>query len=355
MMIMDSTFEIKHCETSSLSQVDFDDIAFGKVFSDHIFVMDYKDGKWDKGVIEPFAPMSMSPASMVLHYGQAIFEGMKAYRQSDDSVSMFRPGDNINRFNMSAHRMCMPEVPEDIFMQALAELVNLDRDWVPNSSEASLYIRPVMFATDAHVGVRASHSYKFIIFTCPVGAYYSKPVRVKIEKNYTRAAQGGTGAAKASGNYAGSLLPTALANESGYDQLLWTDASTHSFIEECGTMNAAFIVSGKMLVPEVSDTILDGITRKSAIQLANDLGIEVESRPISIVELEKAAKDGTLEEAFGLGTAATVSIMSTIGFEGWDYDLPNSEAWKIAPQIKSALEGIRRGENEDVHGWNIPV
>jgi branched-chain amino acid aminotransferase len=355
MMITDSTFEIKHCENSSLDQVNFDDITFGKVFSDHIFVMDYNEGKWERGSIEPFAPMSMSPASMVLHYGQAIFEGMKAYRQAGGNVSMFRPGDNIKRFNMSAQRMCMPSVPEDIFLQALAELIDLDREWVPNSSEASLYIRPFMFATDSHVGVRASHSYKFIIFTSPVGAYYSKPVRVKIEKNYTRAAQGGTGAAKAAGNYAGSLLPTTLANEAGYDQLLWTDASTHSFIEECGTMNAAFIVSGKMLVPAVSDTILDGITRKSAIQLAKDLGIEVESRLISVEELEKAAKNGTLEEAFGLGTAATVSVMSTIGFDSWDYDLPAPSTWTVAPQIKSALEGLRRGDNEDVYGWNIPV
>ena len=352
---MDTTFDVRHCENSAISQVDFNNIAFGKVFSDHVFVMDYEDGEWKKGCIEPFGPMSMSPASMVLHYGQAIFEGMKAYRQQNGSVSLFRPGTNISRFNLSAKRMCMPEVPEDIFMQALVELVGLDSDWVPSSSDASLYIRPFMFANDSHVGVRASHSYRFMIFTCPVGAYYSKPVRVKVETEYTRAAIGGTGAAKAAGNYAGSLYPTKLAGEEGYDQLLWTDASTHSCIEECGTMNAAFVVDGKLLVPATSDTILDGVTRKSAIQIAKDLGIEVEERSISVSELEEAAKAGTFQEAFGLGTAATVSIMSAIGFEGWDFDLPSVDSWTVAPQLRASLENLRRGVSEDPYGWNIPV
>ena len=355
MISMDTTFQVRQCETSAIDQVDFNNIAFGKVFSDHVFIMDYEDGEWKKGRIEPFGPMKMSPASMVLHYGQAIFEGMKAYRQQDGNASLFRPGDNINRFNLSAKRMCMPEVPADIFMQALVELVGLDNDWVPSSDDASLYIRPFMFATDSHVGVRASHSYRFMIFTCPVGAYYSKPVRVKVETEYTRAAMGGTGAAKAAGNYAGSLYPTKKAGEEGYDQLLWTDASTHSFIEECGTMNAAFVVEGKLLVPATSDTILDGVTRKSAIQIAKDLGIEVEERPISIKELETAAKEGTLQESFGLGTAATVSLMSTIGFEGWDFDLPSVDRWSVAPQLRKTLEDIRRGVSEDPYGWNIPV
>ena len=355
MITMDTTFDVKHCETSAIDQVDFNNIAFGKAFSDHVFVMDFEDGEWKKGSIEPFAPMRISPASMVLHYGQAIFEGMKAYRQQDGAVSLFRPGDNIKRFNLSAKRMCMPEVPGDIFMQALVELVGLDSDWVPSSDDASLYIRPFMFATDSHVGVRASHSYRFMIFTCPVGAYYSKPVRVKVETEYTRAAMGGTGAAKAAGNYAGSLYPTKKAGEEGYDQLLWTDASTHSFIEECGTMNAAFVIDGKLLVPATSDTVLDGVTRKSVIQIAKDLGIEAEERPVSVEELENAAKAGTLHEAFGLGTAATVSIMSTIGFEGMDFDLPSTANWSIAPQLRRTLENIRRGHSEDPYGWNIPV
>ncbi|MAO46843.1 MAG: branched chain amino acid aminotransferase [Crocinitomicaceae bacterium] len=355
MIRMDTSFDVRLCENSAINQVDFNNIAFGKVFSDHVFVMDYLDGEWQKGSIEPYGPMSMSPASMVFHYGQAIFEGMKAYRQQDGNASLFRPGDNIKRFNLSAVRMSMPEVPADIFMQALVELVGIDNQWVPSKDDASLYIRPFMFATDSHVGVRASHSYRFMIFTCPVGAYYSKAVRVKVETEYTRAAMGGTGAAKAAGNYAGSLYPTKLAGEQGYDQLLWTDASSHKFIEECGTMNAAFVVAGKLLVPATSDTILDGVTRKSAIQLAKDLGITVEERAISVLELEEAAKAGTLTEAFGLGTAATVSVMCTIGFKNCDFDLPSFDTWTVAPQIKTTLENLRRGYSEDPYGWNIPV
>lgn len=355
MITMESTFDIRPSERTKIDQVDFNDIAFGKVFSDHMFVMDYKDGKWERGSIEEYGAMTLSPATMALHYGQAIFEGMKAYRQQDGSVSMFRPGDNIKRFNFSAERMCMPSVPEDVFMQALVELLNIDEKWVPGTDEASLYIRPFMFSTDDHVGVRASNSYRFIIFTCPVGAYYSKPVRVKVETEYTRAAKGGTGAAKAAGNYAGSLYPTMLAGKQGYDQLLWTDSATHSNIEECGVMNAAFVVGGKLLVPATSDTILDGVTRKSVIRVAKDLGIDVQERVVSVAELESAAKEGTFEEAFGLGTAATVSKMATIGFEGWDFDLPNPEEWKLAPKLKSVLEAIRRGNSDDPYGWNIPV
>tara|TARA_Y100001954_G_C15806603_1_gene602983 strand:+ start:1302 stop:2369 length:1068 start_codon:yes stop_codon:yes gene_type:complete len=355
MIAKDTSFDVKHCKGSAIGRVDFKNIAFGKVFSDHIFVMDYANGEWKRGVIEPFSPMSVSPACMVFHYGQSIFEGMKAYRQQDKSVSLFRPGDNIKRFNLSAKRMSMPQVPADIFMQALVELIGLDNDWVPSSDDASLYIRPFMFATDSHVGVRESHTYRFMIFTCPVGAYYSKPVRVKVETEYTRAAAGGTGAAKAAGNYAGALYPTKLAGKEGYDQLLWTDSANHTHIEECGTMNAAFVVDGKMLVPSTSDTILDGVTRKSAIQIAKSLGIEVEERPISVTELIEAAKNNKLQEAFGLGTAATVSLMCTIGFDGWDFDLPPTENWAVAIKIRKTLEDIRRGYSDDPYGWNIPV
>lgn len=355
MITTDSSFDIQVTKSSSIDSVNFENIAFGQVFSDHLFVMDYEDGEWKRGSIKPFGPMEMSPATMALHYGQTIFEGMKAYRQPDGGVSLFRPGANIERFNISAVRMCMPEVPEDIFMQALVELVKLDEAWVPNNHHSSLYIRPFLFATDIHVGVRPSYSYRFVIFTCPVGKYYDKPVKVKVELNYTRAAVGGTGAAKAAGNYAGSLYPTKLANDLGYDQLLWTDANSHTCIEECGTMNVAFVVNGKMLVPATSDTVLSGITRDSALQLAKDLGIDVITRTVTVAELEEAAKNGTFEEAFGLGTAATVSLMSTIGFDGWDYVLPDISTWTIAYKISDALASVRLGTGEDIHGWNIPV
>jgi branched-chain amino acid aminotransferase len=293
-------FDINPTGTSRLAEVDFDNLTFGKVFSDHMFVMDFVDGAWQRGEIGPFGPMTFSPAMMSLHYGQAIFEGMKAFKQVDGGVSLFRPGANIARFNFSARRMSMPEVPEATFLQALMELLKLDSGWVPAAPDSALYIRPFMFATESHVGVRPSQQYRFCIFTCPVGAYYSKPVRVRVEQTYTRAAVGGTGAAKAAGNYAGSLYPTELAKQAGYDQILWTDANTHTAVEECGTMNVAFVLDGVMVVPQTSDTVLAGITRDSAIQLMAHAGIEVQQRRVLVSELEDAAKRGTLTEAFGL-------------------------------------------------------
>ena len=265
-------FDISPVHTSRLAEVDFDNLAFGQVFSDHMFVMDYADGNWQRGEISAYGPMTFSPAMMSLHYGQAIFEGMKAFRQPDGGVSLFRPGSNIKRFNFSARRMSMPEVPEDVFLQALMEMIKLDHGWVPSNKDGALYIRPFMFATEAHVGVRPSQQYKFCIFTCPVGAYYTKAVRVKVEQHFTRAAHGGTGAAKAAGNYAGSLYPTELAKSEGYDQILWTDAETHTSVEECGTMNVAFVIDGQMVVPKTSDTVLSGVTRASAIHLMQHAG-----------------------------------------------------------------------------------
>ncbi|MEY3009983.1 MAG: hypothetical protein RLZZ314_625 [Bacteroidota bacterium] len=348
-------FDINPTGSSRLSEVDFSNLSFGKVFSDHMFVMDCVDGNWQRGEITAFGPMTFSPAMMSLHYGQAIFEGMKAFKQPDGSVSLFRPGANIQRFNFSARRMSMPEVPEATFLQALMELMKLDSGWVPSTEDSALYIRPFMFATESHVGVRPSLSYRFCIFTCPVAAYYTKPVRVKLEQVFTRAATGGTGAAKAAGNYAGSLYPTEMAKAQGYDQLLWTDASTHSAVEECGTMNVAFVMNGVMVVPKTSDTVLSGITRDSAIQLMERHGVEVEQRRVTVEELERSAQSGQLTEAFGLGTAATVSPICTLGLPSGDWDLPDLATWKIGPQVKSLLNAVRYGTGEDPFGWNIPV
>ena len=348
-------FDIAPVGTSRLADVDFSNLAFGKVFSDHMFVMDFEDGEWKRGEISSYGPMTFSPAMMSLHYGQAIFEGMKAFRQTDGSVSLFRPGANISRFNFSARRMGMPEVPEDIFLQALVEMLKLDHGWVPSNPDSALYIRPFMFATEAHVGVRPSQQYRFCIFTCPVGAYYTKPVKVKVEMHYTRAAHGGTGAAKAAGNYAGSLFPTELAKSEGYDQILWTDAATHTSVEECGTMNVAFVLDGKMVVPNTSDTVLSGITRASAIALMKHAGVKVEERKVTVQELVEAADTGRLTEAFGLGTAATVSPICTLGLPGSDWDLPEMSTWTIAPKVKSLLDDVRYGSGEDPFGWNIPV
>jgi branched-chain amino acid aminotransferase len=355
-MMIDTTpsFDIHQTETSRLDQVDFDNLDFGRVFADHMFVMEYEDGEWQRGRIEPYGPFTMSPASMVFHYGQAIFEGMKAYRGEDGNVTLFRPGKNIARFNQSATRMCMPNVPEDIFMEALAALVSLDKDWVPQGKDASLYIRPFMIATDSYVGVKASDKYAFSIFTCPVGAYYKGSVKVKVERKFTRAAAGGTGYAKAAGNYAGSLYPSMLARKEGYDQLLWTDAKEHEYIEESGTMNAMFVLDGTLVSPMTSETILDGVTRDTVLTIARDLQIPVEVRRITVEELRTGLAEGKLTEAFGVGTAATIKPIDEIGIDGINYPLA-SGATPIAARLLQELDGIRRGRIEDRHNWNIPI
>lgn len=345
-------FDIQPVSISRLSEIDFGNIPFGKVFSDHMFLMNYEDGKWQKGRILPFQNLSLNPASSVIHYGQSIFEGMKAFRTADGKVNLFRPDKNIERFNKSAVRMCMPEVDPEVFMEALDQLIRIDKDWVPASDEASLYIRPFMFATDEYIGVKPSQNYSFMIFTCPVGKYYAGEVKVKVEKKYVRSAQGGTGFAKAAGNYAGALYPARLAQEEGYDQLIWTDAKEHKYIEESGTMNIAFRSGNKILTPAVSETILNGITRESAMQLARDWGYEVEERRVSVEEILQLLKTGGLDEAFGLGTAATVAPIRVIGFEGTDYELSPYSEWELAPKLSKEMDNLKRGRTQDVHGWN---
>lgn len=346
-------FDIQRTETSRITEVDIENLPFGSVFSDHQFTMEFEDGKWNTGVIEPYGDMRLSPAAMVLHYGQAIFEGMKAFRQPDGGIALFRPEDNIRRFNVSGERMCMPKVDEETFMEALKELLKLDSQWVPNAEGSSLYIRPFMFATEVHVGVRPSAQYRFVIFTCPVGPYYKGNVRVKVETEYTRAAPGGTGFAKAAGNYGAALRPTELAKAQGYDQILWTDAVEHKYIEESGTMNAVFVMDGKLVSPALGDTVLNGVTRASILELARHFGIEVEERRIGVSELKAAAESGSLQEAFGVGTAATMTAIEAIGFVGGDVELPPVEGWTIMPKLAKGLDDIRRGRAEDPFGWRI--
>lgn len=350
-----SSFKISPISSSRLPQVDFENLTFGRTFSDHMFTMDFEDGKWQQGRIEPYGPMTMSPATMVFHYGQAIFEGMKAYRQADGTVSLFRPGRNIERFNLSARRMCMPEIDPQIFMDALVQLVSLDQAWVPDREGASLYIRPFMIATDSFVGVRPSERYTFSIFTCPVNAYYKDPVKVKVETKYTRAAPGGTGFAKAAGNYAASLYPSKLAQEQGFHQLLWTDAVEHAYIEESGTMNAMFVMDGVLTSPQTSETILSGVTRDSVLKLASDLNIPIAERRIAVAELQEGLRTGRVTEAFGVGTAATIAPMALIAFEEEQLELRAYSEWKVAPRIAVELDALRRGRIEDRFGWNIPL
>ncbi|MBN8693216.1 MAG: branched-chain amino acid aminotransferase [Bacteroidetes bacterium] len=347
--------KIQKIAKSRVGEYDVNNVPFGKVFSDHMFVAEYKDGKWHQGAIMPYQDVPMSLALSALHYGQAIFEGMKAYKTSSGEINLFRPLDNFKRLNISAVRMAMPEVPEEIFMGGLNELLKLDKAWVPDSETGSLYIRPFMIATDEAIGVKASDTYKFIIITCPAGKYYSEPIKVMVETNYFRAVEGGVGFTKCAGNYGRSLFPTKLAQQKGYQQVIWTDAKTHSYVEESGTMNLMFVIDNILITPATSDTILAGVTRDSVIQLARDWGMMVEERKVSIKEIFDAHKNGKLQEAFGVGTAATIAHIVTIGFEGKDYELPPIEKRKFSPKIDQALRDIRKGRVEDKFRWIIKV
>lgn len=347
--------KIEKIAKSRVGEYDVNNVPFGKVFADHMFVAEYKDGKWQQGKIMPYRDVPMSFALSALHYGQAIFEGMKAYKTSNGDINLFRPLDNFKRLNISAVRMAMPEVPEEIFMGGLMELLKLDKAWVPDSETGSLYIRPFMIATDEAIGVKASDTYKFIIITCPAGKYYSEPIRVMVETNYFRAVEGGVGFTKCAGNYGRSLFPTKLAQQKGYQQVIWTDAKTHSYVEESGTMNLMFVIDNILITPATSDTILAGVTRDSVIQLARDWGMMVEERKVSIKEIFDAHKNGKLQEAFGVGTAATIAHIVTIGYEGKDYELPQIEQRKFSPKIDKALRDIRKGRTEDKFRWILKV
>lgn len=343
--------QIQKTQSSKLSEIDFDNLAFGKTFSDHMFVADYKNGEWQDLTIMPYQDLAISPANASLHYAQSIFEGLKAHRNEAGEILIFRPEANAQRLIKSAERMCMPPVPEELFLESIDALINLDQEWVPNKPGTSLYIRPFQFADDPFIGVRPSETYKFIVITGPVGVYYSEPVRVKIETDFTRAAKGGVGFAKTAGNYAASLYPAKKAQEQGYHQLVWTDGKNHEYIEESGTMNIMFVINDTLVTPPTSDSILPGITRESALILAKEWGMNVEERPIKVAELIEAIENGSLTEAFGIGTAATISHIQTIGYEGTDYELSPVESRPVSNKIMDTLNAIKVGQVEDQHGW----
>ncbi|WP_090555476.1 branched-chain amino acid aminotransferase [Pedobacter hartonius] len=351
-MIETLTIKTTRTDHSRLAELDKTNLPFGKYFTDHMFVADYEDGEWKNFAIVPYGPIPMSPASSVIHYGQTIFEGLKAYRQADGSVSVFRAGKNLERMNKSAVRMAMPTLPEEIFMQGLAALIDIDRAWVPDIENYSLYIRPTMFATDAFLGVRPSLTYKFMILMSPSAPYYSKPLKVKIETKYTRSVDGGVGAAKTAGNYAMAMLPTVKAHEEGFDQLIWTDAKEHKYVEESGAANLMFVVDGKILTPEVRETILDGVTRDTVIQLAKSTGYEVEERRVSIHEVLEYAESGRLTEAFAVGTAATITQIYEMNYEGKAYPLTDLSTRTVSNGILAKLNQIRYGLTADEFGWN---
>ncbi|TRZ76597.1 MAG: branched-chain amino acid aminotransferase [Chitinophagaceae bacterium] len=326
-------------------------LQFGKHFTDHMLTADYVDGEWKNIEIKPYAPFEVDPASAVLHYGQTIFEGIKAYKNSIDEVVIFRPDQNFIRFNVSADRMQMPAVPEWLFMEGMKQLIALDKDWIPSLPEHSLYIRPFIIATDPFLGVRPSTTYKFMIILGPSGPYFSAPMKIVIEEKYTRAAPGGVGYAKNGGNYGGSLYPVELAKKRGFDQILWTDASEHKYVEEVGVMNVMFVIDGKVITPSLErGTVLKGVTRDSAIILLRDMGYAVEERNLSVDEIVEAHKKGLLQEAFGVGTAAVVSFIINLTYKDYsmDFDL---DTLKVAPALKQHLNDIRVGNVPDKHNW----
>jgi len=351
---MNETLDITVTKTEQtrLTVTDFSQLPFGKVFSDHMFIAEYENGEWTNLQVLPYGPILMSPAISALHYGQAIFEGMKAYRLADGKDSVFRAEKNFERFNKSATRMAMPSIPEDIFMQGIAALIEIDNKWVPNQDGYSLYIRPVMFATDPYLGVKASDKYTFALLTTPTGPYYSKALKVKIETEYTRADEGGVGYAKTAGNYARSLYPFAEAQKEGFDQLIWTDAVSHEFIEEAGTANLIFVIDGKLVTPSVRSTVLDGVTRDTIIKLAKKAGIEVEERRVSVKEVIEGIENGRLTDAFAAGTAATVTPIGEIGYQGQVYKLTDPSTRTVSAGIAKTLNDIRYGLAPDEFGWN---
>jgi len=358
MSMLNETLSLKitKSDNSRINSVDWDNLPFGKVFSDHILVMEYKGGTWHQPEIKPFESFNLHPATSALHYGQSIFEGMKANKTSQGDVLIFRPEINESRFAESCSRMCMPVLPEGMFTELIRRVVELDRNWIPNREGYSLYIRPFMFATDDFIGIKPSETYKFVIFTCPVGAYYTQPVNVKIEEYYTRAAEGGVGRAKTAGNYAASLYPAKLAQEQGFHQLIWTDAKEHKYIEESGTMNIVFEIGGKLITPsEDSDTILRGVTKRSVVEIAKSWGVEVEERKVTVEEIIEGLRNGTVTDAFGAGTAATIAHIAKIGFRDEIFELPPVEQRELSNKIKDYLNDLKTGKVEDEFNWCLRV
>ena len=354
-MVETTNINVTKVAKSKLKDLDFSNLPFGKHFTDHMLVATYANGGWQSVEIRPYEALSLQPSIVAIHYGQAIFEVIKSYRYENGEAQIFRPYDNYKRFNISAERMCMPTVPEEIFIEGMKQLIELDKEWIPTEADHSLYIRPFMFATDEIIGVKPSENYLFIIILSPTGPYYAAPMKILVEETYTRAAPGGVGFAKNAGNYAASLLATQLAKQKGYDQILWTDAFEHKWLQEVGTMNVFFIIGNTAVTPSLEEgTILAGVTRDTAITVLKEMGLTVEERKISIDELVDAYDAGTLKEVFGTGTAATISLIEKLKYKEkvLTFDL-NKLA--VAPELKNRLDDIRTGKSSDTHGWMVSV
>ena len=336
-----------------------EDISFGTIFTDHMFVMDYEESKgWINPRIVEYRDFSISPAALVFHYGQTMFEGMKAYKTDDGRTVLFRPQKNIERANNSNKRLCIPEIPEEDFLQAIMELVKIDEEWIPTKKGSSLYIRPFIIATEPTLNVKPASQYKFMIILSPVGAYYKEglnPVKIWIEDEYVRAVRGGIGEAKTGGNYAASMLSQEKAHEAGYSQVLWLDGVEHKYIEEVGAMNIFFIINGKIVTPMLNGSILPGVTRNSVIELCKDWGYEVEERKVSADEIYEAAKNNTLEEVFGSGTAAVISPVGTLKFGDEVFEINNNNIGDISQKIYDTITGIQTGKEKDKFNWVVQV
>lgn len=354
-MIAAMDISIRKAERSKLQELNLDNLPFGRYFTDHMLEADYENGEWKNIEIKPYQPLLLSPSVAALHYGQAIFEGIKAYKDRNGEAFIFRPQDNYRRFNVSAERMQMPTVPEDLFMEGMRQLVELDKNWIPSKEDHSLYIRPFMFSSDELIGVRPSDTYKFMIILSPTGPYYNAPMRIYVEEKYVRAVPGGIGFAKAAGNYGASMLATAEAKKKGYDQVLWTDAFEHKYVQEIGTMNVFFIVGKTAYTPGLElGTILDGVTRQSAITLLKEMGYTINEGRVNIDFLIDAYKKGELTEVFGTGTAATISLIRELRYKDFVMEF-NVETWTAGPTVKKWLTDIREGRREDKYGWMVKV
>jgi branched-chain amino acid aminotransferase len=350
---MKHNISITKVQESKVNQLDFNNIPLGTTFTDHMFICDYENGEWTNPKIVPMGLIPIHPAAMALHYGQAIFEGMKGYKDRDGEPMLFRPEQNAKRLNKSADRMGMPHVPEDLFVEGLKALVGLEQNWIPPQDGSALYIRPFMYADEPFIGMRAATHYKFIIMASPAGPFFSKRIKLWAEKHYIRAAHGGTGEAKAAGNYAAAIRPTELAKAKGYDQVLWLDAAEHQYIQEVGTMNIFFKINGEFITPQLDGSVLHGITRASVIELLRDMNFKVTERKITISEIKAASENGTLEEAFGTGTAVGIAYIQEIGLEGDTINV--SDESPVGLKVNGTLNAIKTGRLEDKFGWMTKV
>lgn len=346
--------EVVKAKTTKINEVDFDNLKFGHVFTDHMLECNFKNGAWQAPKVVPYQAISLDPSSKIFHYGQSVFEGMKAYKDDKDDIYLFRPLDNCKRLNISSKRLAIPELPESYFMDGLNTLLKVDSDWIPKKEGSSLYIRPFVFASGNGFHASPADEYKFIIACAPSGSYFSGKLKVLIEEKYSRSANGGVGFAKAGGNYAGQFYPTQLAVEKGYQQVIWTDDNTHEYIEEAGAMNIFVRINDTLITGPTSDRILDGITRKSIIEIAKAEGIPVEVRKLTVKEVVEAAKNGSLKEMFGAGTAAVISPIAGFGYKDADYDLPELEN-TYASSLKKRITDIQTNKSDDPFGWRVKV